>query len=38
MVVQAERSMLENNSHEVALLEADNAENTGALKQIQHRH
>ena len=34
VVVQAERSMLENNSHEVALLEADNAENTGALKQI----
>jgi glycosyltransferase involved in cell wall biosynthesis len=34
VVVQAERFMLENHSHEVALLEADNVENWGALKQI----
>lgn len=34
-VVEAERCMLENHGHEVALLEADNAEISGALKQIR---
>src|SRR6476660_1455053 len=34
VVVQAEKSMLENHGHEVALLEADNADISGALKQI----
>ena len=34
VVVQAERFMLENHSHEVALLEADNAKNSGVLKQF----
>ena len=33
-VVEAEKCMLENHGHEVALLEADNAEISGALKQI----
>jgi glycosyltransferase involved in cell wall biosynthesis len=34
VVVQAERTMLENHGHEVSLLEADNAEISGALKRI----
>ena len=34
IVVQVEKSMLEDHGHEVALLEADNAEISGALNRI----